>query len=265
MSTKQFQCPLCDSRDVRPFAARTELIECLSCRLVSVKERPSEAEIIQIYRAASELDDNINPFPSIREASENKLLCKWLRTLLKGKPKPRLIEFGCGHGAFLEEAQNWGFDCIGVEIYPPRVRYAVEQRKLKVLSYEEFVAQAPESFDAAVSFQAFEHLSDPLGVMCNLARLLVPGGVAILQVPDKDVFVYDSGHMSYFGTEQISLLAKKGGFEVLAVNAGRTGRSTLSRCGIILPLCVVSCLDRIALFAGMRGGAITLVARKPLK
>lgn len=92
-----------------------------------------------------------------------------------------LLEVGCGPGLFLELAQRHFAEVCGVEISEFAVKYAREQLGLAVLNapFEQGTMQG-KTFDAVVLWDVLEHLPDPYAALCEVRRVLRPGGWCVL-------------------------------------------------------------------------------------
>lgn len=91
----------------------------------------------------------------------------------------RLLDVGCGEGAFLLAAQKAGWQVAGTEMNPGLARAA----GLHVYgSLNETSGQAP--FDCITLWHVLEHLRDPLAELNTLRKLLSPDGVLLAAVPD---------------------------------------------------------------------------------
>jgi SAM-dependent methyltransferase len=97
-----------------------------------------------------------------------------------------LLEIGVGHGAFLEAAQKQGWNVIGVDVS----RFACEyvQRTYGIHVYCGSLSDAgipPSSIDAVHMSHILEHLGEPVGTLNAVRRLLRPGGVLAVEVPNE--------------------------------------------------------------------------------
>lgn len=106
-----------------------------------------------------------------------------LRTLaLRGDD--RLLEVGCGGGAFLQEALASGCRAAALDHSPDMTRLARELNRDaaaagRLLIVEADAARIPfasNSFSAAVSTGVFGFIADPVPVLSEIHRVLVPGG-----------------------------------------------------------------------------------------
>jgi len=96
----------------------------------------------------------------------------------------RILDVGCGSGILLHLLANEGFDVAGVEVSAEDVRYAEETFGIKVVPGTLKQAAFPDaSFDAVTLYNVLEHVPDPFETLCEVARILKPGGWVALDVP----------------------------------------------------------------------------------
>lgn len=100
-----------------------------------------------------------------------------------------VIDVGCGEGygpAILSARASW---VTGVDVAPEVVEHARANYQRENLCFERVEAGSlphpDNSFDAAVSFQVIEHLADEELFLAEIARVLKPGGQAILSTPNR--------------------------------------------------------------------------------
>lgn len=102
----------------------------------------------------------------------------------------RVLEIGAGSGVFIRAAVAAGLSARGIELSPS----AVAAARGKGLPVERLgVAEAAERFagtlDAVCSFQVLEHAADPAEFIRCSVRLLRPGGIWIVSVPNAESFL----------------------------------------------------------------------------
>jgi SAM-dependent methyltransferase len=97
----------------------------------------------------------------------------------------------------------------------------------------EGLRHSPQSFFAAASLRSYlEHETEPLPVLRNLQRVLVPGGFAVVKVPNYGSLnrilmgrgwcdFHYADHLNYVTPRTLVALAAKAGFET---GFGLTGR-----------------------------------------
>lgn len=129
-----------------------------------------------------------NTFPDIfyrsrLDPTERNL--HWLKTLLKYlHPPAKILEIGAGCGSFVAMLNQIGFDAQGMELSPWVVDYAKEQFKVPMtVGTIEQSNYEPQSFDAIVLMDVFEHLSNPVQTLQHCLKLLKPEGFLLMQTP----------------------------------------------------------------------------------
>ena len=123
-------------------------------------------------------------------------------------PPGPAVDLGCGTGhaaQFL--ADRW---TVGVDIDHGAL---AAQRRPTVLADLRRTPFAGESFDGAVCLHAVEHVPDPERVVAECARLVRPGGTAVLSTPNRLTFlradeIIDPYHEIEFDPEQLRALCE---------------------------------------------------------
>lgn len=138
----------------------------------------------------------------------------------EGGRKGRLLDVGCGDGAFLLGARARGWSVTGTEINPAPARAAgLDVRE----TIEETRAHAP--FDCITLWHSLEHMRDPLAALKSLAKLLAPGGRLLVAVPNAEGLqarVFGAGwfhldvprHLYHFGAASLEHLLAAAGFDI---------------------------------------------------
>lgn len=179
-------CILCGSRkfhtveeDSPPF----RVLKCNRCSLVFVHPQPSHTEL------ASHYDDYryyASWYGEQRQAREKM----WQNRLLRIEArvdKGRLLDIGCGEGAFLETAQRCGWEVFGTELSEFAALYAAERLGRPVCAGEISAAQFPKAhFDVVTLWHVLEHMQNPILNLREVHRILKPGGLLVVAVPNVD-------------------------------------------------------------------------------
>lgn len=97
---------------------------------------------------------------------------------LRGNEPVRLLDFGCGYGQFLSVCSLFGFEATGVD-------RSMAKRDNGVFPVLPSIDDARGlHFHAVTLFEVLEHLDDPRPLLEELAMLLVPDGILVLETPN---------------------------------------------------------------------------------
>jgi ubiquinone/menaquinone biosynthesis C-methylase UbiE len=193
MADQRDACYLCGGTDLRPMPREMEtlqwpegwgLVRCAQCDLIFRYPLPSDEEVAAMY-SQSYFDANPDmPGGNVELPAEKR---ERLDRIGAMKPnRGRLLEIGPGHGTFLLEARQRGWDVQGVEISEWAADQLRDQLGLPIITGTIQQANFPDAtFDAAYMNHVLEHLRDPIGALQELRRVLKPGGLLVIEVPHE--------------------------------------------------------------------------------
>ncbi len=132
------------------------------------------------------------------------------RLPLRGR---RYLDIGCGFGGFLVAAGRRGALCTGIEPDPLRLDFSRDniadaQLDTLLLELDALDPDLPSRlglFDAITVSDVVEHVAHPAPLFANAARMLNPGGLLYVKIPNRDSlhFVASDGHFGLFGITQL--------------------------------------------------------------
>lgn len=148
-----------------------------------------------------------------------------LRTLRRHLTSGRLLEVGSGDGQFLKLASDSGFECEAVEA-SPSLAGAMRERGLPVrIGTLEDLDLPEQAFDAFLSFHVIEHVPDAIGHMKKAAKVVKPGGIAVLATPNTRCLqhrltgvrspAYSAAHLRLFSSCSLGETLNAAGWEVI--------------------------------------------------
>jgi len=120
-----------------------------------------------------------------------KLILKHLNV-----PRGRFLDMGCGEGLVLDQASALGFETYGLDI----VNNLSPCHGTQSQFYwgDIFQAQFPDDYFSAIYMDSvLEHLTNPLETINELKRVLRPGGVLLIVVPNEDSLENDVKKLAY--------------------------------------------------------------------
>jgi SAM-dependent methyltransferase len=220
-------CPLCghDRAAFERTVGGYRLDRCGSCAFVFMNPQYSSAQIAELY-----VDRDVDSLSGIyqRIAAAPSVVAEYTARLERFEAvlpaRGRLLDFACGAGAFFEIAQRRGWDAHGTEL-GRWAKEAAEARGLRNMHVGELrdLAFPDGYFDVVHAAQVFEHLPSPPAELGELRRILRPGGLLYIDVPNyrtlsivlgRDDFMLNEPpqHLNYFSPATLTALIEGAGF-----------------------------------------------------
>jgi SAM-dependent methyltransferase len=127
-------------------------------------------------------------------------------------PGAKLLDIGCGTGWLAEHFADY----TGIDGSPEAVAAAHEKgRAVQQGDVDQPLPFEDASFDAVVLKDLLEHVADPVAVVCEVHRVLRPGGRVFASSPDAQRWVWDDyTHRRPFTRKGFRLLFADQGFAV---------------------------------------------------
>ncbi len=206
--------------------ATRRYVACPDCGLVFLSPRPSSTRVEEYYRvrydgsygAAESSADRRPVFASVLAHVSD-----WQR------PPGRLLDIGCGDGAFMMLCREAGWTCAGVEVSQGAAARA-RAKGCTVYSPDELGRSATDRFDVVTLVNVLETVTDPAALVRAMSRRLVPQGLMAVRV-SNGLFhqtmrapvrwcgaQYDQAfHLFSYSPDALRTLVETSGFEVLSL------------------------------------------------
>jgi SAM-dependent methyltransferase len=197
-----------------------DIWRCAECGHMQLEPMPSDVVLGEVYGAAAD-DEYVS-----EERGQRETAARVLQVVERHVRQARLLDLGCWVGFLLAEARDRGWDVVGVE----PSQWAVEQARARGLDVRQGQIEDVDldgGFAAVVMGDVVEHLPEPAATLDRVARLLAPGGVLVLMLPDAGSRVARllgarwwsvvPTHVQYFTRGSLTRLLQRTGWEVLAV------------------------------------------------
>ena len=245
-------CPLCLSTSAaRPEPDKTwfsgfrgpELVRCVDCSLVYLRDY--ESAVVE-----TRSDDYVRSkiVESCSELGEQDQLflrrLEWAKSRVRGR---RVLDIGCGNGAFLLSARESGWQPQGLDNSDTaRELLAPTGIDVCVADAVEFLRAHPASFDFIHMNHSLEHIPRAADTVLAARAALLPAGLLYVEVPNEfDNLVYrllelvgrkkrqgsllgrskpprePSPHLYFFNKKSLAKLAARAGFSSFKVHARR--------------------------------------------
>jgi 2-polyprenyl-3-methyl-5-hydroxy-6-metoxy-1,4-benzoquinol methylase len=156
-----------------------------------------------------------------------------------------LLDIGCGGGELLFRLKHRYDQLWGIDIAPSAVKRVIDRAgsspkiHARVEDVDGDTGFEDAKFDTIIALAVLEHIFDPYHFIAECHRLLRPGGVLIIEVPnvaflpnrlrllfgvvprtsDEGTTGYDAGHLHYFTRRSLQELVENTGFKVVRITA----------------------------------------------
>ena len=223
MSQNEFlesRCPLCTGMEF--LAAQLGLLKCTQCGLVVSPAiwQPQANEELEEEWFGANYQAQTSFWVRWFESWNNR---RTLRRLVKAKPSgPRLLEIGVGSGSFLESARKRGFEVMGCDLSSTICERVRRTHGITMHCGTVAEMEVEDRFDVVVMNHVLEHVNEPVAFLRDVLRLLAPGGVVHIAVPNVACWEahlpgwtsYEPYHLAYFTPETLGRTVSSGGFSI---------------------------------------------------
>jgi len=238
----EFKCLICGNTKYRVIKEHTRdsehrVVECSKgCGLHQLFPLPSLQEDEKYYNENSH-DKKITPDFDIDQLFQkfyyqNKSRIDYLKAFGIASNN-KILDFACGYGFFIEMLEKEGYIADGIEISEDRL--AICEKRLGKgysrirninLQKDNLPEELEEKYDVVTMIHVLEHLIEPKEVLEKINRLLKPGGLLVIEVPNEanlmmeiskefNDFFYIRDHVAYYTPSILCQLVKDCGYEVL--------------------------------------------------
>ncbi len=234
-------CDLCSGdafSELERYPDGVRALRCNRCGLICLSPLPDQAALAGHYD-----EEYYRPWVEEQAAARAGL---WRRrlALLEKTGTARLLDVGCGEGAFLRLAREAGWAVRGTELSGwaagHAARAGIEVLRGDLLS----VDFGHERFDAVTMWHVLEHTHSPRANVEKIFSLLSPGGMFVGALPNaanrllraayplargRFLRYYEPGerevHLYHFTEAALRAMLERCGFEVLRTGLDRSALS----------------------------------------
>ena len=206
-----------------------DYFKCNQCGIVFLDHVPSAADYEESgyyqrksSRASKVISFVMNCFYKRRYAV--------LKKIVRNPSGSRILDIGCGKGAFLDIAKKDGWDVTGIEPTLRSAEYAKKTYDINVITTGLLESHLDDaSFNAITMWHVLEHLPNPNLNFKTIYNILSNNGLLIVAVPNIGSFQSKLGknrwfhldpprHITHFTPSVLSGLLESNGFRVIKID-----------------------------------------------
>ncbi len=214
-----------------------KVAHCAECGFAVTTPQPGPHEIAAYYPSGYYGAAEQRRFPGLVENIQNALYGLRVREVealvdvecpvgsVPTHPR-RVLDVGCGRGVLLQEFRRRGWNVQGTELSDQAASYARQTLKIPVeVGTLETIHFPPNHFDTIILWHVLEHVLNPRALLAEINRILKPGGVLLVSVPnfssfearvckDKWFHLDVPRHVTHFSDTTLQEALGETGFEV---------------------------------------------------
>ncbi len=197
------------------------LVKC-DCKFVFLNPRPNIDNISKFYpnEGYNPHSDNESTIIDSLYKIVQKFAFRWKRKVIQTNIKTgNLLDIGGGRGEFCEYMEENGFKTT---LYDTSL-HAIHQSNCTSKTIE--LQSINKQFNVITLWHSLEHVHDLANLFNHIKRLLTPGGILLIAVPnieafDQDIFkekwiAYDAPrHLHHFSNDSLSKLLNKNDIKI---------------------------------------------------
>ena len=223
--TSPRSCPSCGGRKYQEIFVKEGFphLQCEDCHMVYVAPILNEEALLKLYEEEESWTEVL--FSQEQMELDKKKFQYGLELIEVYRESGDILDVGCGPGFFLEAARNSGWQVSGIEMNEQCVARLREQGILIHTQPLEEADLTAASCDCVSMWEVLEHLREPRVALTHIHRILRPGGLLLICVPNFGSLVNrilhekagtfgGQSHLNFFTDHTLTRMQEAVGFEV---------------------------------------------------
>lgn len=212
------QCKICGSEKLKKLDKyqKAYLFRCRRCHFVFAGMNPGEEDFERVY-------SHYGSYDYLSDITIKRYI-NILKTFEEARKNGNILDIGCGKGQFLMQAKKLGWNPYGIEYGEENIR---NLESLGIEIKTDIVKYPDNCFDVITAFEVLEHLVDPQNMLDEIRRILRPGGMLYITVPNFgslsknllkskwNIIAYPE-HLNYFTRKTMHWFLANEGFKKIA-------------------------------------------------
>jgi len=194
MAQVKRECPVCNEIRIKItyHIHKYEYMKCQNCGTLFIQNNINNFNQYNHKYFSGKDDNNFSGYPDyIAQSAALKRNFKKYLIEMKNSfsfEKKNLLDIGCAHGFFLDEARRKGFDVFGYDISVDAIKWMNKNLGINGISGKS-PAIISGKYDVIMLSEVFEHISEPNTFLGNVKNKLKKNGYIIIVTGNCDSFL----------------------------------------------------------------------------